>query len=318
MTATGAWRRRGERAVDADRPSRFQYSTARMRFRSAGADCVGTLYRPDRPVEPPVVLMGGGLAAERRFGLPRYAERFAERGYAALTFDYRHFGDSEGDPRQLLDPTRQIDDWAAALGSLRRTDGVDADRIALWGFSLGGGHALRTAAGDSRVAAVVALMPIVDGSAVLGGRSIGERLRGTGAGLRDRLSSLVGRGPHTVPVVGDADELALLNGPGIGSAYLNLVPADAAWENAVPARAVRALSGYRALDDAAAVRAPTLLVAGDRDDVAPAESIRAAADDLSNATYLRAPASHFDGFEGRTFERLLGHQLSFLDAELGR
>lgn len=286
-----------------------------MRFRSGGTDCVGTLYRPDRPAEPPVVLMGGGIAAERRFGLPQYAERFAEHGYAALTFDYRHFGDSGGEPRALLDPDRQADDWAAALGSLRQVDGVDADRIVLWGFSLGGGHALRTAAGDGRVAAVVALMPLVDGGELLGGRPLAHRLRGFGAGLRDRASSLVRRGPYTVPVVGD-DELALLYGPGIESAYLDLVPDDADWENAVPARAVGALSGYQALDDESTVRAPTLLVAGDRDDVVPAESVESAADEQPNATYLRAPVGHFDAFHGRSFERLFGHQLSFLDAEL--
>ena len=56
---------------------------------------------------PPVIVMGHGLGSVRTMRLDAYAERFAAAGYACLLFDYRHFGDSDGQPRQLLDITKQ-------------------------------------------------------------------------------------------------------------------------------------------------------------------------------------------------------------------
>ena len=61
-------------------------------------------------------MLGHGLSAVRDQRLPAYAERFAEAGLAALLFDYRHFGASGGEPRQLLDIQRQLEDWRTALG----------------------------------------------------------------------------------------------------------------------------------------------------------------------------------------------------------
>jgi fermentation-respiration switch protein FrsA (DUF1100 family) len=72
--------------------------------------------------------------------LDAFAERFARAGLAALVFDYRHFGDSQGEPRQLLDIGRQLADWRAAIGYARTVDGIDPARIALWGSSFSGGH----------------------------------------------------------------------------------------------------------------------------------------------------------------------------------
>ena len=59
--------------------------------------------------------MAHGLAAVKEMRLDAYAERFAAKGYHVLVFDYRHFGGSEGSPRQLLDIGKQHADWAAAV-----------------------------------------------------------------------------------------------------------------------------------------------------------------------------------------------------------
>jgi dienelactone hydrolase len=109
--------------------------------------------------------MGNGVSMTRRDGLPRYAERFAAAGFAALTFDFRHLGDSGGEPRQLVDFKRQRTDFAAAVAFARTIDGIDADRVAVWGFSLGGGIAVYVAAGDDRLAAAITLCPGADGLA---------------------------------------------------------------------------------------------------------------------------------------------------------
>src|SRR3954447_25617771 len=101
-------------------------------FPSAGDECRAWMFMPDAE-RPPLVILGHGLSATREYGLEPYAQRFADAGIAALVFTYRHFDDSGAQPRQLLDIERQLGDWAAALASARTLDGIDHDRIALWG-----------------------------------------------------------------------------------------------------------------------------------------------------------------------------------------
>ena len=297
------------------RTSRFQFSTVELTFDSGGDRCVGTLYRPDRPADAPVVVMAAGIGAERIFGLPSYAERFAEHGYAAFTFDYRTFGESEGTPRNLVAPGRQVSDLRAAVDGVRQLDGIAGGRVALWGFSLGGGHVLRAAADDARIAAIVGVMPVTDGKAVLGARSVGYRVRALAAGVRDRVQSIA-LGPYTVPLVGDSEEFAVLNQPGTEGGFRKLMAPTASWENATPARCFLSLRGYRPVEDAADVTCPALMIAGGRDDVVPPASVADAVDGLPEGTLLRLPIGHFDPFDGRPLEQSLAHQFAFLDAYL--
>ena len=80
--------------------------------------------------------MAHGLAAERAFGLASFAQRFAQKGMAVFVFDYRNFGDSQGEPRNLVSPKRHLQDWQAAMAHVGRLTEVDRGRIALWGSSL--------------------------------------------------------------------------------------------------------------------------------------------------------------------------------------
>ncbi len=89
--------------------------------------------------------MAHGLAAVKEMRLDAYAERFAAAGLNVLVFDYRHFGASDGDPRQLLDIKKQHQDWVNAVAHARSRPEVDAERVALWGSSLSGGHVMAVA-----------------------------------------------------------------------------------------------------------------------------------------------------------------------------
>ena len=82
-----------------------------------GAGLAGWLYTPADARA--CAVMAHGLSAVRDQRLPAYAERFAAAGLAVLLFDYRHFGASGGEPRQLLDIGRQLDDWRAAIAYAR-------------------------------------------------------------------------------------------------------------------------------------------------------------------------------------------------------
>ena len=75
----------------------------------------------------------------RRDGVHRFAEAFNAAGLVALTYDPRHLGDSDGEPRHLIDVRYQVEDLRAAVSHVRTMDGIDPSGVALWGYSLGGG-----------------------------------------------------------------------------------------------------------------------------------------------------------------------------------
>jgi uncharacterized protein len=180
-------------------------------FDSHGTKCVAWYYpspassSQSQGQRVPAIVLGHGLGAVKEMGLDRYSEVFQSLGYATLAFDYRHFGGSEGLPRQLLDPWKQRQDWHAALAYIRSRPEIDADRIGIFGSSFGGGHVLEVAKADPQVKAVISQCPFTHGfaSALCCGvlplpsllfRSIADMVAGTWDGND--------KGIYKVPVAG--------------------------------------------------------------------------------------------------------------------
>jgi pimeloyl-ACP methyl ester carboxylesterase len=107
--------------------------------------------------------MAGGWCYVKELRQPHYARAFNRAGYAALVFDYRHLGASDGEPRQHIDPWKQIADYRAAISYVSALPEVDASRIATWGISYSGGHSLVVASIDRRVKAAISIVAVVDG-----------------------------------------------------------------------------------------------------------------------------------------------------------
>jgi hypothetical protein len=134
-----------------------------VEFSSEGSTIRGWLYTPQGSGPFPAVALAGGWCYVRELVMPYYAQAFADAGIAALVFDYRNLGVSEGEPRQHLDPWMQIRDYQNALNFLERHDDVDPTRLGVWGISYSGGHALILGAIDPRVRCLVSQIPVVDG-----------------------------------------------------------------------------------------------------------------------------------------------------------
>src|SRR5690606_36168684 len=91
---------------------------------------------------------------------------FVKKGFAVLSFDYRHFGGSEGEPRNLISIPKLLEDWEAAVNYALTIKNVNTNKIGLWGSSFAGGHVIVTASSHpkkDRIGAVVAQVPCVDG-----------------------------------------------------------------------------------------------------------------------------------------------------------
>ena len=134
-----------------------------IEFNSEGSIVRGWHYRPDGDGPFPAVVLAGGWCYVRELVMPYYAEEFTSKGIAALVFDYRNLGVSDGEPRQHLDPWAQIRDYQNAVSYLETRDDVNAERIGAWGISYSGGHVIVLAATDPRVKVIVSQIPVVDG-----------------------------------------------------------------------------------------------------------------------------------------------------------
>ncbi|MEM3867796.1 MAG: alpha/beta fold hydrolase [Candidatus Jordarchaeales archaeon] len=295
------WRVSGLRRVESD-------------FVSGGLKCAGWLYLPEVK-KPPVVVMAHGFAAERSFQLTAFAERFCREGMAVFLFDYRHFGDSEGRPRNLVSVKKQLEDWRNALKHVRSLEEVDGERIALWGTSFSGGHVLVTAAQDQNVSAVVAQVPFVDGLATASLLGLRFIIKAAFHGTADTLASLFGR-VHHVPVVADPDRFAVMNTPGSKDGYLSLIPEGSSWKNECPARILLSIPFYRPVRYAPRIKCPVLIVYAEKDTLIPPRAVRKTASKIRNVKVIGFDVGHFDVYFDPVFSETTKIEAEFLKENL--
>lgn len=155
-------------------------------YYSEGAKIGATLYLPDgagAEHRVPCVVLCHGFTGIKELILPDYARRFAAGGFAALAFDYRGFGTSEGARGRLL-WRDQVQDVRNSITFAQTLEGVDGERIGLWGTSYGAANVIYAAGIDPRAKCVVAQAGFGDG-----GRSIKERPPEELAPLRQMIAN---------------------------------------------------------------------------------------------------------------------------------
>lgn len=293
-----------------------QFTKTSSLFYSQNTRCVGDLYLPRGVKTPPIVVMAHGFAAERTFGLADYAEKFAENGLAVFVFDYRCFGESEGTPRNLVDPKRHLQDWKAAITHIRSLKEIDARRIALWGSSFSGGHVIVTAARDPKISAIIAQVPFVDAISTTLKLGPGYLVRALPHGMRDLFRILTFRRPYYIKVVGKPDEFAVMNTRESYEGYTALIPEDSDWENKCPARILLKFAAYRPTAYAKAVKCPALLMAGEYDSLINIAAVEKTASKMPDATLVKYPLGHFDLYKEDAFWNAVEKQTEFLATHL--
>ena len=267
----------------------------------------------------PCVVMAPGFASTRDTGgLVTYAEGYAAAGFDVVLFDYRGFAASGGSPRQLVSASRQRQDYHAAIAAARRLPGVDPELIVLWGISFSGGHVLRVAAEDGRIAAVMSVTPAVDGVAVLAqlARNAGalQLFRVAGHGLRDAIRGLTRRPPHFVPVIGEPGSRAIIAKHGAEQEYTRIT--GPSWRNEVCARTALGVAFNRPIKFASRVFCPLLVQAGTADSITPPARARRAAASARRAELREYPIDHLDAETGPAQQHALVDQLDFLHRHL--
>jgi len=285
---------------------------ADITFPSGGERCAAWLYLPDgAEQQAPCVVMAHGFGGTRADAVPKFAERFVEAGLAALVFDYRHFGDSDGEPRQLLDIDLQLEDWTAAIACARTRAEVDPARIALWGSSFSGGHVVAAAVRDGQVQAVVSQGPFADGLRQLASFPLGLNVKMTLHGLVDQVNAWLGRPPHYVPVVGPPGSDAVLQSPDCDAGYRAIVGEGSRWRNECTPRVMLRVARYRPFRLGPRLQCPWLVCVADRDDLTPPQIARELAE-AAGADVRGYDLGHFEIYVGEGFERIVADETAFL------
>ncbi len=125
----------------------------RVTFEVDSVDVVGVLRVPLGAKASAALVFAGPMTSVKEQATGRYALAMAAHGFVTLAFDHRHFGESDGAPRQYEHPGRKVDDCRAAFGFLESRPEVDAGRIGAVGVCAGAGYLAPAVAGDDRVKA---------------------------------------------------------------------------------------------------------------------------------------------------------------------
>ncbi|MEY2430912.1 MAG: uncharacterized protein QOC92_637 [Acidimicrobiaceae bacterium] len=264
-----------------------------VEFESEGRTLRGWLFLPDGQGPFPGVAMTSGFAGVKEgfLGHP-YHEVLSDAGIATIIYDHANCGDSDGEPRQELDPILQQRGYRDAITFLAGNEHIDADRIGIWGTSYSGGHVLAVAAADRRVRCVVSQAMTISGYRNL-------RRRHTTAGYaelrrswaEDRLRRARGDAPALVPAFAeDSDSVRFA---------MSRPPEHRRnWRNEVT---VRTWELYDEYEPAALIErigpTPLLMIVGAEDTMTPAEDAFAAFDRaLEPKKLVTVPGGHYAAY----------------------
>ena len=267
-------------------------------FTSKGLYCSGWLFAPEalQGQKAPTIVMGHGFTGVKEMGLADFAERFAAAGFVTLVFDYRYFGESEGEPRSQLFPIEQVEDFRNAVTWVSDQPEVDPQRIGLWGTSYGGGVATYVATFDKRIKAVVAQVASTispeNRRAMNPERwdSVGEFL------LRDRIERYRTGAVNYMKVVAPEGEPCVLPGQETYEEFMALVPPESSWRNQIT---LESLEKIREFDPVSLIHlmAPTalLLIPAEKDALLPIDAVKAAYQKAQEPKdIIVLPIKHFD------------------------
>ncbi|PNS12182.1 hypothetical protein COO59_08915 [Mixta theicola] len=272
-----------------------------------------TLHQPSGAGRKPVIILCHGFCGIREILLPAFADAFARAGFAAITFDYRGFGDSDGERGRLV-PAMQIADILAVVRWARQQPELDAQRIGLWGTSFGGCHVFGAAAEAPEIKCIVSQLAFADGEAIVSGQMNEEEKQAFIATLDKMAEKQKNSGKEMMVsvnrVLSDAESKAFF------AENRTLYPK---MDIKIPFLTVRETLQYKPASYAAQVKCPTLVVIAGKDTVNPPEQGRAlfaAIGAPEKKLYEQADARHYDIYTGAHFGQVIRVQTEWFEKYL--
>jgi len=278
----------------------------------------GWMYLPENTEKPVAcVVLSHGFAGTKDMGLENYALKFIAEGYAVIAYDYRHYGESQGEPRQLYSAVWQLEDLKAAVSYARGRKEIDPDKIVLWGTSAAGNYGIVVAADDQRIAGVIAQCAALDHKAdsklYMEREGIGLFLKLMVHGQRDKGRSRFGLSEHILPAYGRPGTTTLLSAPGAFEGIERLAEDSELFRNEICARFALMPHAPDPLKRAEEVNCPVMLLVCEKDTlVSPVSHVNAEKILGDLATVKKYPIGHFDIYQGEYFEISVADQIEFM------
>ena len=268
-------------------------------FMSQGLSCKAWLYAADGPddgLKAAAIIMAHGFSCVKEQYLDRFAERFVAAGFVVLVFDFRCFGQSEGEPRGQLFPLDQIEDYRNAITWLSGHPRVDPERIGVWGTSFSGGLVIHLSVFDRRIKATVAQVPSVLNYEHF--RVMESETDDPFAGflLQDRINRYQTGEVNYLKVVAPEGEDCVLAGRESYDAYMTLSKNTPTWFNGVT---VESMEKIREYDPTRYIHlitpTPLLIIGAEHDSLIPATLLDEAFERAREPKeMIMLPCRHFD------------------------
>ncbi|BBM89653.1 hypothetical protein COTS27_01359 [Spirochaetota bacterium] len=240
----------------------------KLSFPSDGLTLVGNMYYPPnyQATTPyPTIVVSGSWTTVKEQMAGTYAEGLASNGFITFAFDFRNFGESEGEPRFHESPNLKSKDIKNAIDFLASQPEVDAEKIGVFGVCAGAMYSLMAAAETPQVKAIVtAASWLHDGEAVKlfygGAEGVAAKIKAAQE-AKDLYRET--KEVAYIPAISETDETAAMFGP--FDYYLNPERGNikewshdkfavASWEDWLTSRP---------METAAKLRAPLLMIHSD-------------------------------------------------------
>ena len=271
-------------------------------FPSQGLTCRGWLYLPDdhdNGQALPTIIMAHGFSDVKEHALPEFAQKFNAAGFAAVVFDYRFYGDSDGEPRCQSFPLEMADDFRNAITWACEQANIDGARIGLWGTSFAGGIVTYAATFDKRVKAVVAQVPTISNGLTRRAADTEAWERPEEFLLAVRLARFRSGEVNYLKVVAPEGEPCFLAGKEAYDFFMETKTAAPNWRNGVTVESMEKIRQFDPLSQIGLMsHAALLVIAAEHDTFKTVESLEYAVDQAGGPAKLtKHPVGHFDVYK---------------------
>lgn len=239
----------------------------KISFKRDGLTLVGNLFTPDNFDENgryDAIIVQGSASSVKEQMPETYARKFANEGFVALAFDYSHYGESEGEPRQLENAANKLSDLKAAVSYLTGLPYVQA--VGMVGVCTSGGNAAYLAADDSRIKAVATVAGYLPEPSLISGMyGEAEVARRREAGEAAKLKFAETGEETMMTAYSEVDPSAANFAPaGSFDYYLNKTRgAIPEWKNEFSVMSFDTLLDFDPISEAADIKVPTMVVHSD-------------------------------------------------------
>lgn len=241
-----------------------QAMTRKAEFKSEGLVLAGTLHLPkdfNETKQYKAVVVTGSWTTVKEQMPDLYARKLAAEGMVALTFDFRNYGESEGQPRNFEVPAMKAQDITNAVSYLKTLPFVDSDDISGLAVCASSGYMAEAVAKGADIKALTLVAPWLHNHSIVreiygGEEGVSSKI----AKSREAKNAFAGTGRvEYVPAISTTDSNAAMFGA--FDYYLNekrgAIPE---WGNQFAVMAWEGWLNYDPIQYASQIKIPVLII----------------------------------------------------------